>query len=455
MKKFVNFLKNYKTMLLLILAMIIGAVGGLIFKEDAMVVKPLGDLFLNLMFVIIVPLVFLTISLAVAKVKHPKRLGKIMVSTVIIFLVTSVIAVGIGFLSTYFVDLVDKGDTTSIKELFDGEVASDTDLNFLERTVQLISVDDFTGLLSKENVIALLVCALIVGFSMRMSKEKAEPLLKVMESMHSVVFNFIKITMYYAPIGIGCYFASYVGSFGASIATGFLKTFIYYALVALIYYIVMYTLYAFISGGTKAVKVWWKNILPSTFTALATCSSAACIPINIDSAKKMNVSEDVADTTISLATNLHQDGSMIGSVFKIMFLACLFGLNTSDPGTIGQILVTALVASVLISAVPIGGGTISEMVIISMMGFPVASLPVLTMVATVIDAPATALNAVGDTSCSLLVSRVVDGKNWVTNNKTNIEKKPKIFRISRGFERNKKTVHDFYYILHIYIVYFI
>ena len=425
MKKFVNFLKNYKTMLLLILAMIIGAVGGLIFKEDAMVVKPLGDLFLNLMFVIIVPLVFLTISLAVAKVKHPKRLGKIMVSTVIIFLVTSVIAVGIGFLSTYFVDLVDKGDTASIKELFDGEVASDTDLNFLERTVQLISVDDFTGLLSKENVIALLVCALIVGFSMRMSKEKAEPLLKVMESMHSVVFNFIKITMYYAPIGIGCYFASYVGSFGASIATGFLKTFIYYALVALIYYIVMYTLYAFISGGTKAVKVWWKNILPSTFTALATCSSAACIPINIDSAKKMNVSEDVADTTISLATNLHQDGSMIGSVFKIMLLACLFGLNTSDPGTIGQILVTALVASVLISAVPIGGGTISEMVIISMMGFPVASLPVLTMVATVIDAPATALNAVGDTSCSLLVSRVVDGKNWVTNNKTNIEKKPK------------------------------
>lgn len=420
-------------MLLLILAMIIGAIAGLIFKEDAMAVKPLGDLFLNLMFVIIVPLVFLTIALAVAKVKHPKRLGKIMVSTVIIFLITSVIAVVIGFATTYFVDLVDAGDSSSIRELFDGEVSTDTDLNFLERTVQLISVDDFTGLLSKDNVVALLVCALIVGFAMRMSGEKAEPLLKVMESAHSVVFNFIKITMYYAPIGIGCYFASYVGSFGASIAAGFLKTFVLYALVALAYYVIMYSLYAFISGGRKAVKAWWTNILPSTFTALATCSSAACIPINIDSAKKMNVSEDVAETTISLATNLHQDGSMIGSVFKIMFLACLFGLNTADPGTIGQILITALVASVLISAVPIGGGTISEMVIISMMGYPVAALPVLTMVATVIDAPATALNAVGDTSCSLLVSRVVDGKDWVTanheeNNKVieaEIEEKPK------------------------------
>ena len=413
MTKVKKFLKNYKTMLLLILAMVVGAICGLIFKEDAMVVKPLGDLFLNLMFVIIVPLVFLTISLAVAKVKHPKRLGKIMVSTVVVFLVTSVIAVLVGFASTYFVDLVDAGDNSAIKELFDGEVASDTDLNFLERTVQLISVDDFTGLLSKENVVALLVCALIVGFAMRMSGEKADPLLRVMESAHSVVFNFIKITMYYAPIGIGCYFASYVGTFGASIAAGFLRVTILYALVALGYYVIMYSLYAFISGGRKGVKVWWKNILPSTFTALATCSSAACIPINIDSAKKMNVSEDVADTTISLATNLHQDGSMIGSVFKIMFLVCLFGTNISDPGTVAQILITALVASVLISAVPIGGGTISEMVIISMMGYPVAALPVLTMIATVIDAPATALNAVGDTSCSLLVSRVVDGKEWV------------------------------------------
>ena len=426
MKKFLSFLKNYRTMISLILAMIIGAICGLIFKEDAMVVKPLGELFLNLMFVIIVPLVFLTIALAVAKVKHPKRLGKIMVSTVVIFLITSIIAVLIGFACTYFVDLVDKGDTAAIRELFGTQEADDTNLNFLERTVQLISVDDFTGLLSKDNVVALLVCALIVGFSMRMSGEKAEPLLKVMESAHSVVFNFIKITMYYAPIGIGCYFASYVGSFGGSIATGFLKTFILYAVIALAYYIIIYSLYAFISGGTKALKAWWKNILPSTFTALSTCSSAACIPINIDSAKKMNVSEDVAETTISLATNLHQDGSMIGSVFKIMFLVCLFGTNISDPGTTFQILITALVASVLISAVPIGGGTISEMVIISMMGYPVAALPVLTMIATVIDAPATALNAVGDTSCSLLVSRVVDGKNWIeTNNESNVKKKRK------------------------------
>ncbi len=408
-----KFWKNYKTMIILITSMIIGAIAGLIFKEKAEVVKPFGDLFLNLMFVIIVPLIFLTITLAVAKVKQPKRLGKIMGWTLVIFIVTSIIAVLIGFVCIKNINLVDKGNSSAIKEMFDSKAKSSVKLNILESSVKLISVDDFTGLLSKENVVALVVFSLIFGFAMRMSKEKAEPLLNVLESAHSVIFNFIKITMYYAPIGIGCYFASYVGKFGSSIALGFLKTFILYNIVAFGYYIIMYSLYAFIAGGKKGVKIWWKNILPSTFTALATCSSAACIPVNIDSAKKMNISEDISETTISLATNLHQDGSMIGSVFKIMFLVCLFGTNISDPSIMFQALFTALIASILISAVPIGGGTISEMMIISMMGFPVAALPVLTMIATVIDAPATMLNAVGDTNCALLVAKAVDGNKWI------------------------------------------
>ena len=98
-----------------------------------------------------------------------------------------------------------------------------------------------------------------------------------------------------------------------------------------------------------------------------------------------------------------------------MFLVSLFGTNISDPSTILEMVFVTLIATLLISGVPIGGGTISELMIITMLGYPVAALPVLTMVATVIDAPATMLNAVGDTSCSLLVARGVDGKKWLKN----------------------------------------
>ena len=131
----------------------------------------------------------------------------------------------------------------------------------------------------------------------------------------------------------------------------------------------------------------------------------------------MGVPNDIAETTIPMGTSFHKDGSMIGSVFKIMFLVCLFGTAINTPGAVSQILGVAIIANLLITGVPIGGGTISEMLIITMMGFPVASLPILTMVATIIDAPATMLNVVGDTVSSMMVTRIVDGKEWIKEDK--------------------------------------
>ena len=96
-----------------------------------------------------------------------------------------------------------------------------------------------------------------------------------------------------------------------------------------------------------------------------------------------------------------------------MFLVYLFGTNIWSWQGILQVVATAFVANLLITAVPIGGGTISEMMILSLMGFPVASLPILTIIATIIDAPATMLNVVGDCCSSMLVARRVDGKDWI------------------------------------------
>ena len=218
--------------------------------------------------------------------------------------------------------------------------------------------------------------------------------------------------MYYAPIGICCYFAALIGSFGASIAVGYLKTFIIYLIVSILFYLIIYTIYAYISKGFIGVKKYWKNILPATLTSISTCSSAASIPINIECAKKIGIPDDIAETTIPLGTSFHKDGSIIGSVFKIMFLVSLFNTQIIGVSLIAKIVLVSLIATILIAAVPIGGGTISEMLIISMMGYPQSALPILTIIATIIDAPATMLNVVGDTASSMLVTRIVEGKNW-------------------------------------------
>ncbi len=409
-----KFLKNYKSTLILLGSIIIGTIVGLIFGEKATVLSPFGDLFLNMLLVIIVPLIFLTISTSIGKMKQPKRIGKILTTIILVFVFTSIVSVFVGIVSTKAFRLVDVKDEAAIKEVLNGaEEATKEDVNFLERTVEAVSVNDFSKLLTRDNMIALIIFSILMGISINMSKGKGEKFLDVLESANEVVQSFIKLIMYYAPIGLGCYFAALVGTFGGEIAIGYGKTFIIYTVVTVIFYFTVYSLYAFLAGGKKGFISYWKNILPATLTSLATCSSAASIPVNTTCAKNIGVPEDIADTTIPLGTSFHKDGSIIGSVFKIMFLVYLFN---SDVSTL-KVLGVALIATLLVTAVPIGGGTISEMLIITMLGFPVTALPILTIIATIIDPPATMLNVVGDTASSMMVARIVDGKKWMKEKK--------------------------------------
>lgn len=413
-----KFLKNYKSVIILIAGIIIGAIIGIVFGEKAAILSPLGDIFLNLMFIVIVPLIFLSITTAISKMKQPKRLGKIMITIICVFVVTSLIAVLVGVATTYSFKLVSTEDGETIRKTLEQEddlieIEDEDNQTILERTVDVLTVNDFSKLLSKNNIIALIVVSILVGIAMNMAGEKAEPVEKLLISANEILAKIIEIIMYYAPIGLGCYIAALVGTFGSMIAVGYLKTFVLYTVVCLLFYAIIYSIYAFIAGGKKGLTSFWKNIIPVTVTSLATCSSAASIPVNASTAEKIGVSPDIAETIIPLGTSFHKDGSIIGSVFKIMFLVCLFGTN---PGVL-QVLLASLLVTLLITGVPIGGGTISEMMIITMMGFPVASLPILTVIATIIDAPATLLNVVGDTASSMLAARIVDGKDWMKKTK--------------------------------------
>ncbi len=402
--------KNYKSTIIMFISVIVGTLIGVIFKEKATILKPFGTLFINLLLTIVVPLIFLTLSTSIGKMKEPKRLGKILITIIGIFVLTSLISVLIGIASTN-ITLVNKKDSIKIKESFDYSITdNDEKLDILTRTVNAISTDDFVKIISKDNIIALIVISILTGLAIHFAKDKGKKTLEVLDSFNDVLQMLIKIIMYYAPIGIGAYFASFVGEFGAGVATSYLKMLIIYTVSCAFVYFVIYSLYAFIAGGKKGLKLYWQNIMVPSATALATCSSAASIPVNTKAAKNIGVSDDIADTIIPLGTSFHKDGSIIGSVFKIMFLVYLFGMDVSTFKVLG----VSILATILITAVPIGGGTISEMLIISLMGFPIASLPILTIIATIIDAPATLLNVVGDSASSMLVARIIDGKNWLS-----------------------------------------
>ena len=189
-----NIWKNYKSTIILLLSCVVGIIVGLVFGEKAKVLSPFGDLFINLLLTIIVPLIFLTITTSIGKMKQPKRLGKILISVIVVFILTSLVSVLIGTASTRM-SLVNAEDTEKIKEVLDVSVEENTEsLNILERTVQAISTDDFAKLISKENIIPLIIFSILIGLSINLAKEKGESALKVLESFNEVLQKFFKKT---------------------------------------------------------------------------------------------------------------------------------------------------------------------------------------------------------------------------------------------------------------------
>lgn len=409
-------LSNYKLTILLLASIVIGGVAGIIFGPKATVVKPFGDLFLNVMFTIIVPLVFFSIASAIANMNGMKRLGKIMGSILIVFLITAFISAVLGFVGISIFDPLKDVDTESIKSIMANTGADENgeEVTVLGQIVKTFTVSDFSMLISKSNMLQLIVFSILFGLATAMVGDKGKPIANVLSSGSAIMMKIVQLIMYYAPIGLGCYFASVIGELGPQILEGYVRVFVLYLIITLIYYFGFFTLYAFIAGGKDGVAVFWKNAITPSVTAIATCSSAACIPINLDAVKKMGVPNDIAETIIPLGANTHKDGSVFGGVFKIVFLFSLFGKDMTSITSILSIIGVSFLVGAVMGAIP-GGGMIGEMLILTVFGFPPEVLPIIAVISTIIDAPATLLNSTGNTVCAMVVSRLVEGKNWLKN----------------------------------------
>jgi Na+/H+-dicarboxylate symporter len=414
--KMKGFLKNYRFSIILLGSIAIGAIIGILLGPKSSALKPFGDLFLNLMFMIITPLVFFSITSAIASMNGMKRLGKIMISAFLIFIFTAFIASVIGVIGAVIVDPARGINYSMLKEIVstDTTVERVKHLGAVQQLVNTVTVSDFVSLFSKSNMLQLIVFSVIFGISAAMIGKKAEPVTKFLTSASNIMMKMVKIIMYYAPIGLGCYFAALIGELGPQILKGYLRVFVLYIIIAMVYYFAFFTIYAFLSGGRKGIGLFWRNAVTPTITALATCSSAASIPVNLEFTKKMLVPKDISETVIPLGANIHKDGSVIGGVMKITFLFGLFGRDMTSISSLFSIIIVSFLVGAVMAAIP-SGGMIGEMLILSVYGFPSELLPVIAIISVIIDAPATVLNSTGNTVSSMLISRLVEGKQWITH----------------------------------------
>ena len=399
-------LKAYRFPLILLASIIVGSIIGLIFGEQAGVVKPLGDLFINLLFMIVVPLVFFSISSAVANMDSMKRLGKIMGSMLAVFIITGIIA-SITMLVAVLLFPVGSGVTIPLETIVDTEV-----LSLSDQLVNTFTVPDFVNLFSRKHMLALIVFSVLLGIATGLTGEVGKPFARFLESGSEIFMKVIQLVMYYAPIGLGAYFAALIGDFGSELIGDYAQAFILYYPVAFLYFAVGFTLYAFIAGGKKGVVRFWKNILAPAATALGTGSSFATLPINLQAAKQIGVPKDIRETVLPLGATIHMDGSCLSAILKIAFVFGVFNMDFTGIGTFVTAIAISLMAGVVMSGIP-GGGFIGEMVIVTLYGLPIQALPMISAIGVVVDPPATMVNATGDTVASMIVARQLEGKDWM------------------------------------------
>jgi Na+/H+-dicarboxylate symporter len=401
-----TFVRSYGFSIILIIAIIIGSFLGIIYKKEAIIFKPFGDIFLNLLFTAIIPLVFFSIASAVASMTNIRRLGKIMSAMILVFITTGLIASIIMIIGVW---LYPPAVGVDIKL---ATAVNIEQFKTSEQIVKAFTTADFPDILSKKNMLALIIFAILMGLATSAVGDRGKAFSGFLISANEVMMKLISFIMYYAPVGLCAYFAYLVGVFGPELLGSYMRAMILYYPMAILYFFIAFTIYAFIAGKKTAVRRFWVNIIPTALTALATGSSMAAIPANLAAADRNGVPKDISEVVIPIGATIHMEGSCLAAILKIAFLFGLFQMNFSGAETVLTAIGIALLVGVVVSGIP-GGGTIGELLIISLYGFPPETFPIITMIGTLVDAPATMLNATGDNVASMVVARILGSKNWM------------------------------------------
>ena len=410
--------RNYAFLAVMLGSMVLGSVVGWIFPQvkdaegtvvqaGATVLKPLGTLFINMMFCIVVPMVFASIAGSIATMKSRKRAGKIMGTTILTFVITGAIAAAIMIVLMKLIPPV----LMPWSDLAEGVV--DDPISIPDLIVNFFTVGDFSALLSRSAMLPLIVFAILFGFGVNLGPGPDSPVAQLLTSLSDAMMKVVQIVTYYAPIAFFGFFADLVATYGSQITTDYVRALAVYYPLCFIYIFTAFPLFAWFGGGKDAVGEMFRHIARPAITSLGTCSSVATIPTNMEVAEESGISKDVSEIVLPLGATMHMDGSCFSCVLKIAFVLGVFGEELSW-SRLPFIVLVAVLSSVGMSGVP-GGGYIGEYIICSIF-FPTQmelAFPILVAIGNLVDPPATMINSAGDYVVSYIVSRFVEGKDWL------------------------------------------
>lgn len=393
-------LRNYSNIILLLLGIIVGSLLGIYTPALVPYLKPIGDIFLNLIFVSIIPLLFFAITASVSNIKKDQPLGRVMLVMSGVFIVTIVIVSIFTILAVWMFPIEGLAAIAGSEA---GSITQDNS-NWGDRLVSFLTVSEFGNLLSRQNILAFVIFSFLLGISVRNAGPAGEAFSRFIKSGNEVMQQLLTLIMKIAPLGLGAYFAYQVYDLGPQLFGIYGKPLGLYYIAGIVFFFVGFSFYAFLAYGKKGVNLFWKNNIIPSLTAVSTCSSLATLPTNLEAARKIGIPDSIASIVIPLGNTLYKNGSAISSIVKIYVAFAICGWDFFETEALILAIGITLLVSIVAGGIP-NGGYIGEMLMISIYGLPDYAVPAVLIIGTLVDPLATILNATGDTVAAMLVTK--------------------------------------------------
>lgn len=381
----------------IIAGLVLGILAGALMGEDASVFKPLGDIFINGIKMLIVPLVFSTLVVGITGMRDPQKMGRVGARTIGLYLVTTAFAIVIGLIAA---------------TIFQPGVGADASMGAAQQTNEAPSlVDIVVGLVPSNplqamiegNILQIIVFAIGLGISLMLIGEKGEPVVRVFESFAEAMYKLTAIVMAFAPFGVFGLIANVSGQYGLDVLIPLAKVIGVVYLACLVHVLVVYTGLLSLVGRLNPMR-YLQGIIDALVVSFSSASSSGTLPVSIRCAQKnLGVSEGVSSFVLPVGATINMDGTAIYQGVAALFVAQLVGADLSMMDY-GMIVLTGTLASIGTAGVP-GAGLIMLSIVLAQIGLPLEAIGVVAGVDRILDMARTSVNVAGDLMVTTLVGK--------------------------------------------------
>ncbi|NYS61417.1 cation:dicarboxylate symporter family transporter [Vreelandella salicampi] len=377
--------------------LLLGILAGALMGENASIFKPIGDIFISAIKMLIVPLVFSTLVVGITAMRDPQKMGRIGVRTIGLYLITTAFAISIGLLASL---IFQPG--VGLEMSFESDVQASEAPSLVEILVGLVPQNPIDAL-AKGNILQIIVFAIGLGISLTLIGEKGEPVIRVFESFAEAMYKLTSFVMALAPFGVFGLIAHVSGSYGLEVLLPLAKVIGVAYLASVLHVLVVYTGLLSLIGRLNPVR-YLQGILDALVVAYSSASSSGTLPVSLRCAQKnLGVSEGVAGFVLPVGATINMDGTAIYQGVVAVFIAQLLGVDLSLMDY-GMIILTGTLASIGTAGVP-GAGLIMLSIVMAQIGLPLEAIAVIAGIDRILDMARTSVNVAGDLMVTTLVGK--------------------------------------------------